>query len=325
MVFPCTADGFQDAIDEGGGPHTFDCSGPTRVSVDAGFLIDEDVILDGAGDLILDGGDTTRMIEVGAATVELRGIGIENGEDPAVFLPAGATLTLRQCSIVSTNGSAMFVAADSRLTLLESTVAENVANFGAGLRVQEGGIADVVGSTFSNNDGQVACGGIQSEGLLTVSNSTFSGNDGEAICVEGNANVILNHVTISADNEPASTSTVVVAVDSDGASLAVTNSIILGACRLSASGLASGGHNIESPLDSCGLAGLGDLDGIDPANLNLGPLQANGGPTETHEPGEGPTLDGVASQNCNLETDQRGIARPQGVRCDIGAVEVVDR
>ena len=56
----------------------------------------------------------------------------------------------------------------------------------------------------------------------------------------------------------------------------------------------------------------------------LGPLQDNGGPTFTLLPGAGSAaIDAVA---CNVTgttvtEDQRGVARPQGGQCDIGAVE----
>ena len=56
---------------------------------------------------------------------------------------------------------------------------------------------------------------------------------------------------------------------------------------------------------------------VDP---QLGPLQNNGGPTQTHKPGSGsPAIDAVAK---GLPSDQRGVRRPQGSNFDIGAVEV---
>ena len=56
MVFACTEQGIRDAIDEGGGPHYFDCVGPTTVPTEAEIVINNDVILDGEGDLIVDAG-----------------------------------------------------------------------------------------------------------------------------------------------------------------------------------------------------------------------------------------------------------------------------
>jgi hypothetical protein len=60
----------------------------------------------------------------------------------------------------------------------------------------------------------------------------------------------------------------------------------------------------------------GDLVGVDPL---LGPLGDNGGPTDTRLPGFlSPALD--AAGGCS-GTDQRGVVRPQGTACDMGAVE----
>ena len=62
----------------------------------------------------------------------------------------------------------------------------------------------------------------------------------------------------------------------------------------------------------------------------LGALGANGGPTQTMLPLTGsPLIDGIPDPagGCpafpTITTDQRGVTRPQGPGCDIGAVEVV--
>ena len=60
---------------------------------------------------------------------------------------------------------------------------------------------------------------------------------------------------------------------------------------------------------------------------NVGPLQNNDGPTETHalDPGS-PAIDKVPLNACHLDTiptDQRRVKRPQGSACDIGAYEEV--
>ncbi len=59
----------------------------------------------------------------------------------------------------------------------------------------------------------------------------------------------------------------------------------------------------------------------------LGPLQRNGGATPTHRPQAGsPLIDAAADcldiLGASIATDQRGVARPQGSACDIGAVEL---
>jgi uncharacterized repeat protein (TIGR01451 family) len=82
---------------------------------------------------------------------------------------------------------------------------------------------------------------------------------------------------------------------------------------------------VESP-DGFYLAGPGDhnITGQDPL---LGPLGDNGGDTQTHvlQPGS-PAIDQGSCTDVAgdpITSDQRDVARPQGVRCDIGAYEFV--
>jgi hypothetical protein len=81
--------------------------------------------------------------------------------------------------------------------------------------------------------------------------------------------------------------------------------------------ITDGGHNICSD-DSAGFSASGSLNNTDP---KLGPLANNGGPTETMAllPNS-PAIDAGDDQLCPL-TDQRGVFRPQGAHCDIGAFE----
>jgi len=91
------------------------------------------------------------------------------------------------------------------------------------------------------------------------------------------------------------------------------------------------GGNLDSD-GSCNLTDPTDLPNSDPL---LGPLQDNGGPTPTHAllPGS-PAIDAIPHADCTydddgnpatpevpLATDQRGVARPQWIGCDIGAFE----
>jgi hypothetical protein len=81
--------------------------------------------------------------------------------------------------------------------------------------------------------------------------------------------------------------------------------------------LSSQGNNLES-ANTCGLGAGGDLINLDP---RVGALQANGGSTLTHALDlSSPARDTGANSGCPA-TDQRGVARPQGARCDIGAYE----
>ena len=82
----------------------------------------------------------------------------------------------------------------------------------------------------------------------------------------------------------------------------------------------SAGYNLDTGV-SCGFAKPTDLTATD---AQLGPLAANGGPTLTQVPADGgPVIGhgGTPATGCPA-ADQRGVPRPQGPACDIGAVEV---
>jgi CSLREA domain-containing protein len=82
--------------------------------------------------------------------------------------------------------------------------------------------------------------------------------------------------------------------------------------------LETGGYNMATSVSpTCYMSGPGDAVSTD---LQLGPLQDNGGPTQTREPLPGSPLIDTAGACSAL--DQRGINRPQGAACDRGAVEV---
>jgi hypothetical protein len=81
-------------------------------------------------------------------------------------------------------------------------------------------------------------------------------------------------------------------------------------------GLTSNGHNLEDG-HACGLGAAGDMTDTDPL---LGLLTADGG-SLVH-----PLLPGSPAINhgaciAGIMTDQRGVPRPQGNTCDIGAYE----
>jgi hypothetical protein len=125
-------------------------------------------------------------------------------------------------------------------------------------------------------------------------------------------------------------------IPGDGTSpVYVSNSILAGngtECRgLEGTGegtLRSRGYNLLQTLTACRVVDdtTGNIVGL-PANL--GPLQDNGGPTATHAllPGSppidagNPATPGSGGNACEA-TDQRGVSRPQGPACDMGAFEL---
>ena len=289
--FPCTEQGDRDAIALGGGPHTFDCEGPTTITTADPIVVEKAVILDGENRLRIDytSHDTLFKIEPGPSKpgkVELRG------------LTMGGLFTIEVC--------AWGVLNRGTLTLTNVTVE------GYCLGVFNSGTLTLTDSTVSANED-----GLGNEGTLTVVNTTVS-KSSRGVHNEGVAT--LSHTTVSTELA------VALGVSNEGV-LTITNSLIDGSCE---GDVTSGGYNIESPGDTCGLDHTGDQPGVTEAQLNLGPLADNGGPTQTHKPGDGGlgddsfAIDQIPEADCEAGADQRGEPRPEtgGTMCDVGAVEV---
>jgi CSLREA domain-containing protein len=97
----------------------------------------------------------------------------------------------------------------------------------------------------------------------------------------------------------------------------IQNTIVASNSTPSCAGsISDGGHDLSYPDATC--PGMS----VDP---NLAPLADNGGPTLTQALNSGsPAIDAVPTSGAGCPaTDQRGISRPQGRACDIGAFEFV--
>jgi hypothetical protein len=195
-AFPCTEEGIRGAIAEGGGQHFFACDGPTTVVTEAEIEIDNDVILDGEGKLIVAGNEDHRVFfVVEGVTAELRGLTITKGHRLDATVSYGSdgggiynegTLTLTH-SAVSGNaaeGAGGGILNAGTLTLTQSTVSGNTANVGGGGIFNIRGWPTYLGtlmladSTVSGNTaGSSGGGGIHSiDGTVMLTNSTVSGN-----------------------------------------------------------------------------------------------------------------------------------------------------
>jgi hypothetical protein len=210
-----------------------------------------------------------------------------------------------------------------------STLSSNSATFGGGGGIFNDfmGTLTVSNSTLSGNSGG---GGIFNKGTLTVGNSTLSGNS-SAVAGGGIDNDLYGTLTVSNSTLSGNSSAYSGGGISNDGTLTVSNSIVAG------NGATFFGPDLFGPLTSHGhnLFGDGtDAGGFDPTDLVgtasspidplLGPLQDNGGPTQTMAllPGS-PAID--AGDNTNAPTwDQRGPGYPRIVNgiIDIGAFEV---
>ncbi len=179
----------------------------------------------------------------------------------------------------------------------------------------EGGTLTLVDSTVSNT-GPSYGPGISNEGTLNMQNSTVSGNELGGIGNSGTLNVAYSTVARNS-GEFASENTVGISNDAAG-TVALTGTIVAGNDTDCQGSITSDGYNLDSD-GSCNLSAEGDLSSVDPL---LAPLQENG-VTLTHPLQEGsPAIDAIPTDVCSVDTDQRGVSRPQGGACDIGAFEV---
>ncbi len=179
-----------------------------------------------------------------------------------------------------------------KLVVEDSTIANNTAALGGGI--------------FSwCNEGGCSTDGTNTSNTTTIINSTITGNDGGA----SGGGLLASQGTISVQNSIVADNT----VDSPASETPSDCGEI---------DISSLGHNLKSGAD-CGFKATGDLQNTAPLFMSNG-LQDNGGNTNTLAlQATSPAIDAVPTNaaGCNA-ADQRGIARPQGIGCDIGAYEL---
>ncbi len=235
-----------------------------------------------------------------------------------ISITNGATVTVTD-SIFSSNsatysGGAIYSIGNTSTEVTNSTFSGNSANAGASFYNADGATLTVTGSTFSDNSGDYG-GGILNvdNATLSVTDSTFSGNsatnNGGGILNDANGMIEVTNSTFSGNSAGAGGG-----LFNNGGTLTIYNTIVANS--------PSGGNCSGSITDGGGNLVWGDTTcpGLN-ADPKLLPLADNGGATQTMALGSGSAaIDAAVDANCPT-FDQRGVARPQGAHCDIGAYE----
>jgi Ca2+-binding RTX toxin-like protein len=242
------------------------------------------------------------------------------------------------------------------LLITRSTISNNsVRGEGGGIATGTGAAIEVTiaNSTISNNTASVTGGasgnggGISTtgnQGTIEITNSTISGNHADnhgggawwSTAAGGTGNATLTNVTVTnntadQDNDVAGQGG---GFAQSTAAVTLRNTIVAGNFNstasvrddISGSVISSSSFNLIG--DGTGSTGL--VDGVNsnqvgagatPIDPLLGPLTNNLGPTETHAlQSASPAIDAANNATCPA-FDQRGISRPIGPTCDIGAFE----
>jgi CSLREA domain-containing protein len=273
-------------------------------------------------------GDT--IAGAGARTTVINGNGVRVLSTTGTSAIAGVTITGGQ----DQQGAGGGLVVSGSLQMTNSHVTGNTAIAGGGLYVP--GTLTMIGSTVAGNraaalsgsqGGGIAIGG---EGRAFLVNSTVAGNvaldpggtsgQGGGIYVGNTAVLGLTSTTVAGNDAAANAGGGLFLVNFGGTQL--VNTIIDenggGACAGAIGTIAAASHHNLVQDGTCALQGAGNLQGASAQLLGLG---SHGGPTDTRALVATSSARNTGS-DCGT-ADQRGVARPQGGACDIGAFEYV--
>jgi hypothetical protein len=263
-------------------------------------------------------------------------------------LHAGAALTLLRTEVSGNSGEVQFRV---------GTLAAGAGLFRGGgvdaasLRARDSTIA---GNAIRGNEyaeaagwpGQAAGGGVAA-GSVVLTNTTVSGNtvrnairpdapqDVARAAAVSAGSLRLDHATMTGNTlyrfdfttNDFQRATGPAAATLTAAVLRLDRSVVLPAAGQATCGtgtVAAASSYAVAGDTSCALAGPGDRQTA--TGSGLGPLRDNGGPVRTQAPlARSVLVDAIPPAACQVRADARGVRRPQGPGCDIGAVEVARR
>jgi hypothetical protein len=208
-----------------------------------------------------------------------------------------------------------------RRTTLERNQVGNRQESGSGGGLLNSLFGDIQDVTATRNRAFGDGGGIANWDTLLLTNSTISGNrandgfgSGGGGGVENVFVAVLTNVTVTRNR----------AVEGNqmhrhpiAPVFDVVNTLVTGSGDDCVGAVSSLGHNLDDD-GTCGFTSPGDQSGV-PARV--GPPKDNGGLTKTCAlKDQSPAIDAGDAAACPA-SDQRGVSRPQGSACDIGAYE----
>jgi predicted outer membrane repeat protein len=343
VVYTCNEAGLKAAL-FGGGSVTFSCSGTISVAGGTITIATNTSIDGGSNNVTISGGGSLQLFVVNpSTTLRLDHLTIANGNcspscvtsQQGVAAGGGAilnngTLTVDNCSFLNndTLGLGGAILNNGTMTAENSTFFNNVAENGAAIFASYDAAWTTVNKSTFNGNGALSQGGaIYVVGNLTVVNSTFFANgalQGGSIYNAFNFSQNTGGTAVTVTNSTFAGSLANTGeggnISNQGPTFILRNTILGGVSSLIPGAqncqgtFTDGGGNLRWPTsDSSCVGSYG--------NPQLGPLQNNGGPTQTLALLSGSAAIYTAIESLCPATDQRGVIRPQGPQCDIGAFE----
>jgi CSLREA domain-containing protein len=251
------------------------------------------------------------------------------GDGGAIFNEGRTTISSSHVTDNQTEGGPTFaghggaVSTTGSLSIMTSTLSgdSTTADGNFAIVASSSASVSISQSTLTGNLGGV----ISTDAPLTVDNSTISFNNaspsGPAAAIDVGAAATFTASTIAAnDGNPANAA--IVAIANHGAGTVTVSGTVIAQLVSCRGTVQSGGYNVVSD-SSCSFRQVGDKQGF---GAQIQGLADNGGPTQTMLPlAASPLVDAIPVGTPGLcdsgATDQRGVPRPSGPQCDIGAVE----
>ncbi len=299
--YPCTATGFSSAISSVNSGGTVSFTDNCTINLTTPLTLTKNITIDGTGyKVVIDGQNLYRIFNVNA-DFTMKGLTLQNGN-------AGAS-----------DGGAITLSG-SRAKIENSTIMNNTALRGGGIKADSNSSLEIINSTLSGN----------------TSTQTGWNHSGGAIAVGFQTTVFITNATIynnisNSDNGGAA----IYRINGAPSIVYIANSIIgrntapKQPIHCAGGGFTSNGYNWnDNTIQTDCAIGTGTGDTVGAINGNIdGTLALNGGTTATYAllSSSSSALDKIDFANCPA-TDQRGKARLDipGVGsgyCDIGAYE----
>lgn len=354
----CTETALTTAL-TGGGVVTFNCGNDATITLTADQPIATTTTVDGGGKVTLQGGafvvapnvtftvnNLTMRGSPRAALVNNGGVvtinashflSNTNTSDGGAIVNQNGALTINSTTFEKNrgaNGGAIVSTGNAPLLIDDSDFIENQATVGNGgaisLTTQSGLVTFSKTTFFSNEAGnrESGSGGALAVGAnsrVTFVNATLVGNHaagsasggGHALYLTDGAIVTATNTTIAFHSFDRGAASVNVAIWAEPAArVALANSILHESECVGPT--TNNGHNVASfATNGCNISNVSSTALLDVYNTN-------GGRHITYQPRKGGAAYDKIDSNLCPATDQRGISRPQGTKCDIGAIEYAE-